>query len=92
MGFTLQWGQVPGSGSTGAAWRILAVDERSPALRGGLRPGDRILSADGRDLTHENARSRLDAFEHQDRPVLLSVGRGDRVKLLAVSPVPGASS
>jgi S1-C subfamily serine protease len=92
MGFTLQWGPVPESGSTSAGWRVLAVDERSPALRGGLRPGDRVLSADGRDLTHENARSRLDAFERQDRPVLLSVGRGDRVKLLAVSPVPGSSN
>jgi serine protease Do len=91
MGLTLQWGQDPGSGSTIAGWRILAVDESSPAFRGGMRPGDRVLSADGRDLTRENARSTLDAFGRRGRPMLLTVGRSDRVKLLAVSPIPKAS-
>ena len=88
MGLALRW-MKDGSSKAGppdAGWRVAATTDRSPAARSGLRPGDRIISLNQRELDRENATGAFVRFESLGRAVVLTVQRDDRVKLLVVTP------
>jgi hypothetical protein len=82
-GLALSW-EAGAAGST--SWRVTEVAEGSPARAAGVEPGDRIRSA-GTRSGREAILLALRAFEEGQRPVLLVLGRGDRVKLVALRPV-----
>ncbi len=80
-GVTLKWARETG-------WRVIQVVDDSPAARGGLMDGDLTIAADG-DALSESDRRRLVRLEQSTRAVVLTLRRGDRVKLLAVNPGAG---
>ena len=88
MGVVLEWSERPADEpeDKAAGWRVIALIEEAPASESGLRLDDRILSANGREVTRRNGASTFSPFEQRGRSLALSVKRGDRVKLLAVSP------
>ena len=65
---------------------MTALIEDTPAWESGLRLDDWILSVNGRQVSRRNAETSFSSFEKRNRSLALSVKRGDRVKLLAVSP------
>ncbi len=84
LGLTLQWTERVGERWEGAegGLRVVAVTPRGPAASAGLHRGDLILAADHKPLDRRTAQ----AFERRKLPLLLTVRRGDRVKLMAVAP------
>ncbi len=87
MGVVLEWSEHPGN-PTGEAggWRVTSLIEDAPAWESGLRVDDWILSVNGRQVSRRNAETSFSSFEKRNRSLALAVKRGDRVKLLAVSP------
>ena len=76
----------PRGGGRSRGWRVTALVEDTPASESGLRLDDWILSVNGRQVSRRNAESTFSPFEKRGRSLALAVKRGDRVKLLAVSP------
>ena len=88
MGVVLEWDERPtreGADEAGG-WRVTALVEDTPASESGLRLDDWILSVNGRQVSRRNAENTFSPFEKRGRSLALAVKRGDRVKLLAVSP------
>ena len=87
MGVVLEWSEHPGN-STGEAggWRVTALIEDAPAWESGLRIDDRILAVNNRQVSRRKVETSFSSFEKRNRSLALSVKRGDRMKLLAVSP------
>jgi len=85
LGLTVEWVELPqGSGARG--WDVLAVRERSLAATAGFVPADLITGVDGRALARATARDPFMRFERQPRPMLVTIRRDARVKLVAVTP------
>jgi hypothetical protein len=97
LGVLLHW---IGSAETGATdsmpgWRVDAVVEGSPAAGAGLLSGDDIVAINGSGLVERTAARLIESFEeqgrgarkrkNQERPLVFTVQRGDRLKLLPVS-------
>ena len=90
MGLALRWVEG-GSSETGpaeASWQVAAATDHSPAARGGLRPGDRIIALNQRTLDRDTPIGAFDEFERLGRAVVLTVQRDDRVHLVVVTPRP----
>ena len=97
LGVLLEWADAAGRSSTDTipGWRIDAVVEGSPAADAGLLSGDAIVAINGGGLDQRTAARPLEAFEAQGReerqgkkqvrPLVLTVQRDDRLKLVAVS-------
>ena len=71
-------------------WRVDAVVEGSPAALGGLLSGDVIVAINGSGLVQRTAARPLESFEKQagekqERPLVLTAQRDDRLKLVPVS-------
>ena len=88
MGVALEWTERPTDASEdeAAGWRVIALIEDTPASQSGLQIDDWILSVNGREVSRRNAERTFSPFEQRGRSLALAVKRGDRVKLLAVSP------
>ena len=84
MGAVLEWAARSPDGDEG--WRVTALIEDAPASESGLRLDDWILSVNGRQVSRRSPERSFAPFEKRNRSLALSVRRGDRVKLLAVSP------
>ena len=65
---------------------VVAIIEDSPSQRGGLEKNDIIIGINGRKLESRN-QTAFERYERNPSPVALSVRRGERVKLLTVTPV-----
>ncbi len=67
---------------------IAAIDAASPATQAGLRPGDVILSYDGKPVDRSRQLPRLVADSAPDKPVKLTIwrdGKEDEVTLTVVA-------
>jgi S1-C subfamily serine protease len=88
LGITVRWGTVPvpEGQPPQQGFRVIAVAPGSPAADAGLFIDDWLIATSNRKLAESTARKTFDAFERRPRPLLLTVQRGDRVRLLAVAP------
>jgi len=68
--------------------RVLDVEGGTPAERGGLRPGDLLLRANGAQVDALDDLQRVLALA-RDAEVELGVARGSEVRRLSVRPEPG---
>jgi S1-C subfamily serine protease len=66
--------------------RIVEVVPGSPAARAGLRPGDLLLSADGRPVTSAQVLQRLMLADAIGRPLPLTVVRSDALVDVIATP------
>jgi hypothetical protein len=85
FGITAEW-RAALAPEAPRGWEVVTVRQGSPAAEANLEPGDLIFSADGVALTRASVRAPFDRFEARPRPMLVAIRRGDRVKLVAVSP------
>ena len=92
LGVLLHWTDSAAIAATGSmpGWRVDAVVEGSPAARGGLLSGDVIVAINGSGLVQRTAARPLESFEkqageEQERPLVLTAQRNDRLKLVPVS-------
>ncbi len=90
FGLTVQWVTEARVGDEREAeWRVLAVVQDGPAAQAGVQEGDRLFSIKGRRLDGQRDRTLLEAAASSDEPLLLSLRRDNRAKLVAV-PFPAA--
>jgi len=87
LGVLLHWTGPATTGATDSmpGWSVDAVVEGSPAALGGLLSGDAIVAINGSGLVERTAARPLESFEEQVRPLVLTVQRDDRLKLVPVS-------
>lgn len=85
-GLELRW-RAGEEGESPPGFVVLTVAEGSPAAAAGVTRGDRLVAIDGR-FGAEAVRRALEDYERRPRPLLLTVGRGERMRLLAL-PAPG---
>ncbi len=78
LGLSLEWED--------GVWKVVRVTEDSPASSAGIQAGDSILGSGGRRFTRRDRMPFLN-FEKGSRPIVLTIRRGDRVKIVAVSPL-----
>ncbi len=85
IGFSMAWvpAATPG-GEPSLAWSVTEVAPGSPAQHAGLRAGDRILRVDGSGGDRREILRGLSAFEPHSTPIVLTLQRKDRVKLVAL--------
>ncbi len=72
--------------------QLATTDASSPALKAGIKPNDIILAADGKELAaKEQALPDLKQIiqEHANKPLPLTIKRGDRTISLSVTPQVG---
>jgi S1-C subfamily serine protease len=87
LGLELVWAERIGERWAGAegGFRVVAVAPSSPAAGAGLQRDDLIVAA-GQKPVDRHATQAFELFEQEPSPLLLTVLRGDRVRLVAVSP------
>lgn len=77
LGLTLQWEDN--------GWRVNRVEAGGPAAAAGIEVADLIVGIGGRQTT-ERDQSLFRRLDNKPRPVALTVRRGSRVEILAVTP------
>ena len=85
LGLVLRWDAGIDHGPP-EGWTVMGAVSDAPAARAGLLRGDRVVAVQGRALTFRNRRRDLEPFERGDSTLALTVWRGERVQLIAVSP------
>jgi len=81
LGFTSDW--------SAAGFEVVSVSAGDPAERGGLRPGDFMLTVDGQPVRDEADYDRIAAGFRRDVPVRIEVARGDgRAQLVLLPGLP----
>jgi S1-C subfamily serine protease len=83
LGLTLVYERP--QGGPGDGWRASSVAPGGEAARSGLASGDWLLQLDRAPLGGLEGRSRLEALARRTQPVLLTVRRGERTLLVALS-------
>jgi len=88
FGLAVQWMDATGSGGDdpSSGWQVVAVAPGGPAERVGIEKLDRLRSIDGRLFDDEDDRSRIEMVSASDEPLVISLVRESRAKLVAVSP------
>lgn len=76
-GIVLRWDR-------GTGWRVVELTEHSPAAEAGVMEDDLIVAVDGVALSGGDIR-KLRRLERNTKPVVLTLRRGNRVKLAAVN-------
>ena len=85
LGLEVEWRDDAGAGG----WIVTTVVPDGPAGRAGVAEDDRLLTVDGRAVAagdSAGARAAVERLDTSDSPLLLSLGRGDRVTLAAIMP------
>ncbi|MFH1732779.1 MAG: PDZ domain-containing protein [Planctomycetota bacterium] len=85
LGLSVEWAEFGGDAAA-QGWVVLAVREDGVAARAGLVAADLIVAVDGRSLARATARQPFDRFERRPRPILLTVRREGRIRLLPMVP------
>jgi len=78
LGVTIQEGGEDNPRATGSGVTIAAVDRTGPAARAGVRPGDQIVSVNGRGVDSSRAVIKTVALIPPGNAVRLSLRRGGR--------------
>ena len=88
FGLVVQWMGGTGDGieDSSSGWQVVAVAPGGPAERAGIEEFDRLRSIDGRLLEDEDDRPTIDTVSVSDEPLVISLVRDSRAKLVAVSP------
>ncbi len=88
FGLAVQWmgGTESGGEDPSSGWQVVAVAPGGPAERVGIEQLDRLRSIDGRLLGDEDDRPRIETASASDEPLVISLVRESRAKLVAVSP------
>ena len=73
------------SGGSEGEWQIMAVAQDGPAALAGVQEGDRLVKINRDRFDDERDRPRLEAAAESDEPLLMSLRRNGRAKLVAVS-------
>jgi serine protease Do len=85
-------GNGPGRASDGRPGATVArVLPDSPAQDAGVRPGDRILAIDGRDVADEGEMLVLRSTLSAGDPMIYRIRRGDDLREIEITPVPAGS-
>jgi predicted metalloprotease with PDZ domain len=77
----LEWGREPEVG-----WTVVAVAPDGPAAAAGVEEQDWLLSVDGVRVVEEDDHEAIEERVERHETLLLSLRRGDRMKLVAVTP------
>jgi len=85
LGLSVEWAEYADDPAA-EGWAVLAVRDGGIAARAGLEPADLIVAVDGRALARETARRPFERFEQRPRPMLLTVRREGRIRLLPMVP------
>ena len=86
-GLILVWAAQPTGGEPGSsAWRVARVVPGSPAEAAGILPDDHLLGSDRPGSGREEVLRSVGAFEKGGRPIVLTLQRADRVKIVALTP------
>ena len=67
-------------------WVVTAVRPGSPAAGAGVEERDRLVSIDGATMDAQDDRPALEAAAERTEPMLVSLRRGVRMKLMVVEP------
>ena len=67
-------------------WEVAAVRAGSPAAEAGVEERDRLVSIDGATMDARDDRPALEAAAERTEPMLVSLRRGVRMKLVVVEP------
>ena len=70
----------------GPGWQVIAVAPDGPAAQVGIEEGDWLITVDRTAVDAERDRSLLERVAEVSGPLLVSVRRDNRVKLVAISP------
>ncbi len=94
LGLEVEWRDEAelhgGASSEHGGWIVTTVVPDGIAGQAGISEGDRLLAVDGRAVPGDDgarARAAIERLDANDSPLLLSLGRGDRVTLAALMPV-----
>ena len=86
-GMAFEWVRPALDAGDGAGhWVVTAVRAGSPAATAGVEERDRLVSIDGVTMDVQDDRSALEAASERRQPMLLSLRRGARMKLMVVEP------
>ena len=86
-GLAVEWVSEFGSGAPGdSGWQVIAVASDGPSALAGVEEGDWLISVDRTTVGIERDRRTLELVAEGSGPILLSLRRDDRVKLVAISP------
>ena len=88
LGLTVQWmTRAAGkkAAESAAGWGVLSVMRDSPASNAGIQTGDLIVAVNGARLDETQGGQRLQRLQPNPRPFVLTLRRGDRVKLVTVT-------
>ena len=77
----------PGTGGGVAGWTVVAVVDDGPAAQAGVEEGDRVLAVAGDALEQAPDRNLLEGVAESEEPLLLTVQREGRTKLVAITPL-----
>ena len=85
LGVVLRWDPGVGQGPP-EGWTVVGLVDDAPAALAGLLREDRIVAVQGETLSMRTRASSLEPFERGDATLVMTVWRGDRVQLIAVTP------
>ncbi len=87
LGLTVQWVASAGgkqAPESAGGWGVLGVTRDSPAASVGVQTGDLIVAINGALLDEAQGAQRLRRLAETPRPCVLTLRRGDRLKLVTV--------
>ena len=86
-GMAFEWLRAPAGDASGAAgWVVAAVRPGGPAAQAGVAERDWLVSVDGVAMDAQSDRAALEAASERTASMLVSLRRGDRMKLAVVQP------
>ncbi|MEE8130036.1 MAG: hypothetical protein V3T48_07105 [Vicinamibacterales bacterium] len=86
-GLAVEWVSESERGAPGdSGWQVIAVASDGPSALAGVEEGDWLITVDRATVDTERDRPTLERVAEGSGPLLLSLRRDDRVKLVVISP------
>ena len=87
FGLAVQWApETADETDEGSGWRVVAVAPDGPSAQAGIEELDWVVAINGEILAEEADGQLLESASERPQPLLLSLRRDDRMRLVAVSP------